>query len=257
MSAPLDAATVLRGLHPRRLPTRVLCLGETPSTNDVCWEHARAGEPEGLVVTAENQTAGRGRFGRAWHSPPGLAIAVSILLRPTLPPERLSLLTAAAAVAAAETAGPEARIRWPNDVVMKSRKLAGVIVEGREPGAFVLGCGMNVNLRAADFPDDLRETSTSLLIESGAPCDRADVLRRFLERFDARYDEALSGDPSLGRAWRDLSALIGERVSIAEGGKEYRGVVADLDVLEGIAVRLEGAVRRFRLEHVERLRVLK
>jgi BirA family biotin operon repressor/biotin-[acetyl-CoA-carboxylase] ligase len=256
MSAPPDAAAVLRGLRPRRLPYRLVCLDATASTNDACWDRVRAGEPEGLVITAEHQTAGRGRFGRAWHSPRGLALAVSVLLRPPLPPERLPLLTAAAAVAACETAGGEARIRWPNDVVVKGRKLAGVIVEGREPGAFVLGCGINVNLRAEDFPPDLRETSTSLLIEQGAPQDRAGVLRRFLERFDARYDEALTGDPALGRAWRELSALIGERVSIAEGGKEYRGEVADLDVLEGIAVRLEGAVRRFRLEHVEKLRVL-
>lgn len=254
MNPSLDAASILHGLHPRRIPSRILCLDTTPSTNDACWERARAGEAEGLVVTAEVQTAGRGRFGRHWHSPPGLAIAVSVLLRPALPAERLPLLTAAAAVAAAEAAGAEARIRWPNDVVIGGRKLAGVIVEGREPGVFVLGCGMNVNLGPGDFPEDLRGTSTSLSIEKHAPQDRCSVLRTFLERFDERYDQALSGDPGLGRAWRELSALIGRRVSIAEGGKEYRGEVADLDVLEGIAVRLEGAVRRFRLEHVERLR---
>lgn len=255
MSAPLDAASVTRGLRPHRIPSRLVCLGEAPSTNDVCWERARAGEPEGFTVTAEFQTAGRGRFGRAWHSPPGKAIAVSVLLRPSLPPERLALLTAAAAVAAAETAGPEARIRWPNDVVVNGKKLAGVIVEGREPGAFVLGCGLNVNLLPADFPDDLRATSTSLQIERGAPQDRGAVLRTLLERFDARYEEALTGDASLATAWRDLSALIGKRVTISEGGRDYRGEVEDLDVLDGIAVRLEGAVRRFRLEHVERLRV--
>jgi BirA family transcriptional regulator, biotin operon repressor / biotin---[acetyl-CoA-carboxylase] ligase len=257
VSAPLEAASVLRGLRPRRIPWRLVCLDEIPSTNDVCWERVRAGDPEGVAFTAEFQTAGRGRFGRAWHSPRGLSIAISIILRPGLPADRLPLLTAAAAVAACETAGREARIRWPNDVVVKGKKLAGVIVEGREPGVFVLGCGLNVNLRAADFPDDLRDTSTSLLIERGELQDRATILRTFLERLDARYDEALSGGAGLAEAWRELSALIGERVSIAEGGKEYRGEVADLDVLEGIAIRLEGAVRRFRLEHVERLRVLK
>ncbi len=246
----------MHGLHPRRIPSKLVCLDEVPSTNDVCWERARAGDPEGFTVTAEFQTAGRGRFGRAWHSPRGLSLAVSVLLRPALPADRLPLLTAAAAVAACETAGREARIRWPNDVVVKGKKLAGVIVEGREPGTFVLGCGMNVNLRAEDFPGDLRPASTSLLIERGESQDRGAVLRSFLERLDARYDEALSGDPSLAVAWRELSALIGQRVSIAEGGREYRGEVADLDVLEGIAVRLEGAVRRFRLEHVERLRLL-
>ncbi|KAF0243073.1 MAG: biotin-(acetyl-CoA-carboxylase) ligase [Planctomycetota bacterium] len=266
MTAPLDAASVLRGLRPHRIPSKLVCLDEILSTNDVCWERERAGEPEGLTVTAESQTAGRGRFGRAWHSPRGLSLAVSVLLRPALPAERLPLLTAAAAVAACEAAGPEARIRWPNDVVLKGRKVAGVIVEGRpsarsapnaESGAFVLGCGLNVNLRAADFPDDLRDTSTSLLIETGEAHDRGAVLRTFLDSLDARYDEALSGDSALPSAWRELSALMGERVSIMEAAKEYRGEVADLDVLEGISVRLEGAVRRFRLEHVERLRILK
>lgn len=238
----------------RRIPSRLVTLEAVPSTNDVAWEKARAGEPEGFTVTANHQTAGRGRFGRAWHSPPGLSIAVSVLLRPKLPPERLSLLTSAAAVAACETAGGEARIRWPNDVVVKGRKLAGVIVEGREPGAFVLGCGINVNLREADFPDELRATSTSLLVETGRAHDIKDVLARFLENLDERYDQALAGSPKLASAWRDLSALIGQRVTITEGGRDYRGEVADLDVLEGISLRLEGAVRRFRLEHVERLR---
>lgn len=266
MTAPLDAAAVTRGLRPLRIPSRLVCLAETPSTNDACWERAKAGEPEGFTVTAEAQTAGRGRFGRAWHSPPGLGLAVSVLLRPALPAERLSLLTAAAAVAAAETCGPDARIRWPNDAVVRDRKIAGVLVEGRpstrsarsgetEPGAFVLGCGLNVNLRPEDFPDDLRAASTSLLIERGAPQDRNAVLRAFLERLDRRYDEALSGDPALPRAWRDLSALVGRRVAISEGGRDYRGEVVDLDVLEGISLRLDGAIRRFRLEHVELLRL--
>lgn len=255
MTAPLDAAAVTRGLRPLRIPSRLVCLAETTSTNDACWERAKAGEPEGFTVTAEAQTAGRGRFGRAWHSPPGLGIAVSVLLRPSLPAERLALLTAAAAVAAAETCGPDARIRWPNDAVVRDRKIAGVIVEGREPGAFVLGCGLNVNLRPEDFPDELRATSTSLLMERGAPRDRTAVLRTFLEGFDRRYDQALSGDPALPRAWRDLSALVGRRVTVTEGGCDYRGEVADLDVLEGIALRLDGAIRRFRLEHVERLRL--
>jgi len=215
----------------------VVCLDAASSTNDVCWEAARAGEPEGLVVTAERQTEGRGRHGRIWHSPPGLGIAVSVLLRPPLPPEMLPLLTAAAAVAAAEAAGAEARIRWPNDVVVRGRKLAGVIVEGREPRAFVLGCGLNVNLLPGDFPEDLRSLATSLRIERGAAVDRAAVLRDFLDRLDRRYDEALSGNPGLAQAWRTLSALLGKRVTVREGGKDFCGAVEDLDVLEGITLR--------------------
>ena len=254
MSGRLDAAVILRGLRPRRIPSELLCLDEVPSTNDVCWERARAGAADGLTVAAEFQTSGRGRFGRAWHSPRGLAIAVSVLLRPAVPPAYLPLLTAAAAVAAAEAAGPDARIRWPNDVVLGGRKLAGVIVEGRDPGAWVLGCGLNVNLRESDFPPELRSASTSLLIATGRLHDRNDVLRTFLSRLDARYDEALTGAAGLGTSWRDLSALLGRQVAVTEGGREYRGEVVDLDVLEGIAIRLEGAVRRFRLEHVERLR---
>jgi BirA family biotin operon repressor/biotin-[acetyl-CoA-carboxylase] ligase len=249
----IDPAAVLRGLRPRRIPSRLVCLDAVASTNDLAWEQARAGAPEGWTVSAESQAAGRGRFGRAWHSPPGLALAVSVLLRPTLPPERLPLLTAAAAVAAAEAAGPWTRIRWPNDVVARGRKLAGVIVEGRDTGAFVLGCGMNVNPLEADFPEELKGAATSLRIESGREHDRADALKRFLERLDVRYDEALRGDPALGAAWKEKSALLGKRVRVTEGGVEHGGEVVDLDVLEGLMVRLEGGVRRFRLEHVERL----
>jgi BirA family biotin operon repressor/biotin-[acetyl-CoA-carboxylase] ligase len=241
-----------------RLGRPLIELDETPSTNDVCWQHAANDAPEGLAVSALHQTRGRGRFGRSWHAPAGLSVAVSVLLRPTLPPNRLPLLTAAAAVASCETArafaGPSAAIRWPNDVVSRGRKLAGVIVEGRDGSAWVLGCGINVNLLEADFPDDLRSASTSLRIESGAAHDRQEVLRKFLERLDRRYDEALSGDPALGRDWRDLSALVGRRVEISEAGTTCAGEVVDLDVLEGISIRLTHAVRRFRLEHVERLR---
>ncbi|NUN50821.1 MAG: hypothetical protein HUU15_18595, partial [Candidatus Brocadiae bacterium] len=93
MTGPLRPADILRDRPARRIPSRVVCLDAASSTNDVCWEAARAGEPEGLVVTAERQTEGRGRHGRVWHSPPGLGIAVSVLLRPPLPPEMLPLLT--------------------------------------------------------------------------------------------------------------------------------------------------------------------
>ena len=138
------------------------------------------------------------------------------------------------------------RIANPNLIRVGQELTIPGIVSDRPPAA------ATTTVRSS--PPDLRAASTSLRIESGHEHDRNDVLRDFLRRLDARYDEALSASPALGRAWKELSALMGKRVTVVESGREHSGEVVDLDVLEGISLRLTHAVRRFRLEHVERLR---
>ena len=157
----------------------VRVLPEVGSTNDYLKEAARGGAPEGLAVLAERQTAGKGRLGRSFQSPAGLGLWMSVLLRPTCPPERLPPVTALTAAACAEAirkvCGAEAGIKWPNDLVLGGRKLCGILTElesGGEGLALVIGIGLNVSQRREDFPPELRETAGSLVMLTGREVSR-------------------------------------------------------------------------------------
>jgi BirA family transcriptional regulator, biotin operon repressor / biotin---[acetyl-CoA-carboxylase] ligase len=197
------------------LGTPRLHLRETTSTNDRARALAAAGAPHGTLVTAAAQTAGRGRQGRTWSAPPGQALLMSLVLRH---PRRL--LPLAAAVAVAETAGPRARIKWPNDVQLDGRKVAGILAEGRpQEGWAVLGVGLNVAVRPGDLPAELRDTAGTLGLE---PSDVEPLLGRLLGavgRAIALEDEALLG------AWRARDALLGREIAWAGG----RGRAAGID----------------------------
>lgn len=246
------AREVTRGLGTRVVGCRVVTLERTGSTNDVAWQEALAGAPEGATIFAEEQTAGRGRMGRRWHAPPGSAVLMSVVLRPRLAAQQSHLLTVTAAVAAAEAlrenANVPARIRWPNDITIKQRKVAGILVEGRSPAtgtAFVVGIGLNVNVRRDGFPAELRDSATSLAIETGRHVSRIDIARGLLRALDRWYGELRSGDHGrIARCWRRLSSTLGHRVVLMEDGKEFRGTVLDLSLDDGLIVRLDRGVTR-------------
>jgi BirA family biotin operon repressor/biotin-[acetyl-CoA-carboxylase] ligase len=156
-----------------RLGSPRVHLRRTDSTNERARELARAGAPHGTLVTAAEQSAGRGRQGRSWSAPAGRALLCSLVLRD--PPRLLPL---AAGVAVASLAGPGARVKWPNDVLLDGRKVAGILVEGRpQEGWAVLGVGVNVALREEDFPDELRGRAGTLGL---APAEIEPALERLL-----------------------------------------------------------------------------
>jgi BirA family transcriptional regulator, biotin operon repressor / biotin---[acetyl-CoA-carboxylase] ligase len=152
--------------------------------------------PEGAVAVAEEQTAGRGRLGRHWHAAPRTSVLVSINLRPDVATRRLPELSlvGGAAVADAITGqtGIPSEVKFPNDVLISGRKVAGILAEAREDRV-VLGIGINANVDAAGLPVDVETPATSLQIETGAPVDRAKLLAAMLERLEAGYDAWLSG----------------------------------------------------------------
>ena len=154
-----------------------------------------ADAPEGALAVAEEQTEGRGRPGRRWLAPHGTSLLCSLQLRPDVPGKRLPELTGVAAQSVAETvaalAGVEPELKFPNDVLVGGRKLAGVLAEARE-GRVVLGVGINVNVGAGALPSDVDTPATSLLVETGRELDRAELLAELLERFERRYDAWLS-----------------------------------------------------------------
>lgn len=246
------ASKVRRQLDSRIIGRRVITLERVTSTNDIAWREALMGASEGTVVLAEEQTAGRGRMGRIWHSAPGTGLLMSVILRPEVDAQQAHLITVMGAVAVAQALRKylrvQARIRWPNDITIKDRKVAGVLVEGRTlatGSVFVIGIGVNVNAQAGDFPPELREAATSVAIELGHPVARLDVAQWTLLTLERWYRDFRSGDYGrIATVWRQLSSTLGRRVALLENGREFKGTVLDLSLEEGLIVRLDEGVTR-------------
>jgi BirA family transcriptional regulator, biotin operon repressor / biotin---[acetyl-CoA-carboxylase] ligase len=157
-----------------------------------------ADAPEGALVVAEEQTEGRGRLGRRWLAPTGTSLLCSLQLRPPVDGERLPELTVVASRACADAiaarTGLAPQLKFPNDVLVGGRKVAGILAEARE-GRVVLGIGVNVNVAADELPREVERPATSLLVETGREVDRADLLVELLDRLERRYDAWLSGAP--------------------------------------------------------------
>jgi BirA family biotin operon repressor/biotin-[acetyl-CoA-carboxylase] ligase len=197
------------------LGTPRLHLRRTDSTNERARELASAGAPHGTLVTAAEQTAGRGRQGRTWTAPPGRALLLSLVLRVVQP----ALVPLAAGVATAETVGDDARIKWPNDVLVEGRKVAGILVEGRpQEGWAVLGIGLNVAIRPDDFPPELRESAGTL---GGEPTDLDPTLARLLEALERWL---VADQDTVIAAWRARDALEGRRIEWADGAGKAVGI---------------------------------
>jgi BirA family biotin operon repressor/biotin-[acetyl-CoA-carboxylase] ligase len=186
------------------------------STNDLARELASSGAPHGTLVTASEQTAGRGRQGRTWSAPPGRALLMSVVLR-----EWSTLLPLAAAVSVAEVAGDAARIKWPNDVLVDDRKIAGILVEARpQEGWAVLGIGLNVAVRMDDFPPELRETAGTLGLEPAAVEPTLDQLARRLDRW------IRAGESEVIDAFRRRDWLRGREITWHSGSGRAAGIDA-------------------------------
>lgn len=247
----LTPEAVRERLHAKIVGGRILCVDRCESTNDLAWKEALEGAPEGTVIFAEEQSQGRGRFGRRWLAPRGKALLLSLILRPQIEADRIPLLTALGALAAADTAGEGARIRFPNDVMVGGRKIAGVLVEARfvsnRPEVFVLGLGFNVS----GHPEDVNATSL------GPDASRVVTARALLEALDEWYGRLGGSLKDYRKAWRERSFIVGKRVRVKIEGKAVEGIVEDVDPLEGIVLRLDsGQPRALRSEHVEHLEVI-
>ncbi|HXX99741.1 MAG TPA: biotin--[acetyl-CoA-carboxylase] ligase [Candidatus Limnocylindrales bacterium] len=215
---------------------RVFHFFKTDSTNRVALELGYAGEPEGTVVMAEEQTAGRGRAGRVWHSERGTGLYFTMLLRPRLSPAQAPLLTmltgisAQAAIQAQTGFTPE--LKWPNDLLLKGKKVGGILTEMHaEPNAVrfvIVGVGINVNQEK--FPAELAGSATSLLIESGRITYRLELLVRLLAQFESDYNRFLREGPSfvVDRFMSASSFAQGRRVRVDTGIDSYIGTTAGL-----------------------------
>jgi len=211
---------------------------ETGSTNSDALDWAAEGAPEGAVVVAEYQTAGRGRWGRSWESAPGTALLFSLVLRP--PRDTIGLLTTLAGLGCAAgiegLTGLEPGLKWPNDVILRDRKVAGILVETRVSGSSVtgavVGIGVNVSSRSEDFSPEVSGTATSIAVELEAagrrgPPERPALLAAILQQIDQRY-----------RTWAPERLLEDASARSVILGRPVRVHGPRGDVLEGVARRL-------------------
>ncbi len=215
---------------------RIFHFFRTDSTNRVALELGHAGEPEGAVVLAEEQTAGRGRGGRAWHSERATGIYVTLLLRPKLAPVQAPLLTMMAGLSAHSAVqaltGLEVDLKWPNDLLVRGRKLGGILTEMHaEPGQIrfvIVGIGLNVNQEK--FPGELANLATSLRAETGKPQSRMELLVRLLHEFESDYNRFLrEGVATVVARFESVSSYArGKRVRVTNGTESYVGTTAGL-----------------------------
>jgi BirA family biotin operon repressor/biotin-[acetyl-CoA-carboxylase] ligase len=210
----------------------VRTVDEVDSTNRMLLDEARAGAPDGVVLVAEHQRAGRGRMGRTWSAPPGGSLLVSVLLRHDLSRERLHLLTMAAGLALADAvrtvAGLPADLKWPNDLLVGGRKLAGMLAEADvgpdgTPRAVVVGVGLNVNWDSV--PDELAGIATACNLETGRAVGRGELLVAFLTGFEAR----LAQPDQIARDYRRRLATLGRRVRVERADGDVVGRAVDVD----------------------------
>ena len=234
MTSPyLDIESLRATLAGRRVGGDIVYFGILSSTMDEARRLAEEGWPEGLVVVAEEQTAGRGRFDRHWISSPGDSLSFSVLLRPSseqLPHVNMAA-TLAVAKAVASLTGHTSSIKWPNDVRVGGRKVAGILIETDsgigELRYAVVGIGVNVNLDASEYPE-IASTATSIAAESGSHEDGTQVLRAILEHLDDMYGDVRRGR-SLTEEWSEHLDTLGRNVEVRWGHRVFGGLAREVD----------------------------
>ena len=255
LSSPklLNRLDIGAGLATRRIGSSLVCLKETESTNAVAFRMAEEGAAEGTVVIADAQSAGKGRLGRLWLSPPGGNLYCSVVLRPPITPVaacQLTFLSVVAVARAIERCSPlTPQIKWPNDILISGKKVAGLLnemnAETEKVNFVVLGIGVNLNMRLSQLGEGLlRHPATSLLEEGGVEVDRAAFARTLLTELDELYDRFLvEGEGPVRAEWLERSAIRGRRVRVSSGEREFTGEVQGVDSFGALLVLRDDGTR--------------
>jgi BirA family biotin operon repressor/biotin-[acetyl-CoA-carboxylase] ligase len=232
---------IKQGLSTSFIGQNILYHTRLASTMDTARQAALASAPEGTVVLAEEQKAGRGRLKRAWLSPAG-CLTLSVVLYPEM--RFLPFLVMVAALAVADTVeetGLKAEIKWPNDILINGKKVSGILIETGiregEPNYVVIGIGLNVNLNPVDCPE-IRESATSLMAESGEKVARIPTLQTLLVRLEYWYQALLKSEPVFA-SWRRRLTTLGKTVQVLAGSVRYQGVAEGVAPDGALLLRLE------------------
>jgi len=235
------------------LKGRTLTFERVGSTNEVAWEEAEKGAAEWTLVIADEQTGGRGRLSRKWHSPAGLGAWMSVVLRPDVRPSVAPGITMCASLAVAKALRKlhpmSVSLKWPNDVMVKGRKICGILTEMKASGDrvefVVCGMGINLNQTEEDFTPELREVATSVLLATGHRADREALVAELMRQMEKLYGVFLGrGLQALMGEWRSMCPLFGKIVRITTRGETVEGVFHDIDAGGALVLRLESGVHR-------------
>ncbi|MEW6510364.1 MAG: biotin--[acetyl-CoA-carboxylase] ligase [Bacteroidota bacterium] len=231
----LNSAALRKMLGTRKFGQKIFTFETIDSTNNCAKALAGCWAEEGTLVLAEQQTAGRGRLGRTWQASPNENLTFSMILRPGLPPEAMNLLPLYAAVAVAEgveeVTGLAVECKWPNDLLVKGKKIAGILLEGSLKNNaveyVVIGIGINVNQTV--YPPDIAPRATSLRLQTGGEIDRMALLREVLQSLEARYRTIMKeGFRSILSLWLSRTTMINKEITVSQDGTTLSGVVTGL-----------------------------
>jgi len=251
----LDSDKIKANLSTKRIGSKILIYNSTSSTSNIAAEYAKNKENDGLAIFAEEQTVGRGRAGTKWRSSRADSILCSILLTHSKCSNELLSLTCAVAVAEAvgKPAGTHAKIKWPNDIILNGKKVAGILLESKPNDggpAYIIGIGINCHQKKLSFPKELQSTATSIDIESRSIVDRISLTKRLLTSMDHWLEVAEKTSKKATDRWRQLSILLGHRVTLIFNSKRFTGNCIGLDPEKGLILQLDtGGVRMFDAAH--------
>ncbi|WP_174807127.1 biotin--[acetyl-CoA-carboxylase] ligase [Paenibacillus ehimensis] len=251
----LDMSRLQLKLETERFGRFVKYYGQVESTQIVAAHCVEEGAEEGTLILAEQQTAGKGRMGRTWHSPVGKGIWMSLILKPVWIPllftPQLTLLVAVALCRAIRsTTGVEAGIKWPNDLLVGGKKVAGILLESSAEDErlqhIIAGVGISVNLQSDDFPPELRDAATSLAIEAGCQVDRIEVLSRFLLEWEQLYElYRREGFAPIKLLWEALTVSLHRNIRCRTPQGEFEGFAEGIDEHGALQLRTaDGSVRK-------------
>ncbi|MZG31402.1 MAG: biotin--[acetyl-CoA-carboxylase] ligase [Nitrospinae bacterium] len=229
-SFDIDISALQKRLNTIRIGHPLKVLPQTDSTSEEIRRDLTL--PEGTVVISDLQTHGRGRQGRTWHSESGTGLYLSILLKPHLPPENLHFITLMAGVATVsaiqQNGAKQARLKWPNDILLNGKKLSGILCEHIPGKAVIVGIGINMN--QTQFPSDIQDIATSMKMETGNSINRADLILSLLKNLDCGYEEYLNGNKqSLLQKWTSNTDMFGKTVTVHQKGVSITGIAMSLD----------------------------
>jgi len=247
----LVKSDIVQGLSTTIIGREIHLFPEVVSTNTRAMEMASQGSPEGTVVLAEMQTGGKGRLGRTWISPRG-NLYCSVIFRPVVPIHKAPLITLMGAVAVASairtTCASQAAIKWPNDILISGKKVAGLLTEmSAEPDRIkhiALGIGIDVNMELAELPEDIRSQTTTLSAETGKNIDRTLLLRKLLTELDHWYQVFLKDPAGVLRQWEIFNSTIGNRVVVRGLSETVEGCAQGIDDEGRLILRLDDGSQR-------------
>ena len=247
----LDPDRIKENLKTKRLGRKILVYDSTSSTNDIAAEYANNKKNDGLVIFAEKQTKGRGRASNKWLSKKFDSLLCSILLTKTI--KNTELLSLTIAIAAAEAIDSKAKIKWPNDIILNRKKVAGILLDSKVKNsntAHIIGIGINCHQTGNSFPAELKPTATSIDIETKTTCDRITLAKRVITSAEHWLKIVEKQPKKIITQWSKLSIQLGHRVKLNFKGSVFGGNCIGIDPAKGLILQLDaGTVRMFGAAH--------